>query len=88
MHAIPTNHLGIIKVSPSLSLNSVSGTFGGVGPDHQGILMDALSRGLRTRRVLQQMQRENEERMRVTALSVAREAGVELTEDEQGDLDV
>ena len=50
--------------------------------------MDALSRGLRTRRVLQQMQRENEERMRVTALSVAREVGVELTEDEQGDLDV
>ena len=34
------------------------------------------------------MQRENDERMRVTALSVARGAGVELTEDEQGDLDV
>ena len=50
--------------------------------------MDTLSRGLRTRRVLQQMQRENNERMRVTALSVARGAGVELTEDEQGDLDV
>ena len=50
--------------------------------------MDALSRGLRTRRVLQQMQRENDERMRVTALSVAQGAGVELTEDEQGDLDV
>ena len=88
MHAIPTNHLGIIKVSPSLSPNSASGTFGGVGPDRQGILMDALSRGLRTRRVLQQMQRENDERMRVTALSVARGAGVKLTEDEQGDLDV
>ena len=88
MHAIPTNLLGIIKVSPSLSPNSASGTFGDVGPDRQGILMDTLSRGLRTRRVLQQMQRENEERMRATALSVAREAGVELTEDEQGDLDV
>ena len=50
--------------------------------------MDALSRGLRTWRVLQQMQRENDERMRVTALSMARGAGVELTEDEQGDLDV
>ena len=50
--------------------------------------MDALSRGLRTQRVLQQMQRENDERMRVTALSVARGAGVELTEDKQGDLDV
>ena len=50
--------------------------------------MDTLSRNLRTRRVLQQMQRENEERMRVTVLSVAWEAGVELTEDEQGDLDV
>ena len=50
--------------------------------------MDALSRGLQTRRVLQQMQRENDERMRVTALSVARGVGVELTEDEQGDLDV
>ena len=50
--------------------------------------MDTLSRGLQTWRVLQQMQRENEEQMRVTALSVAREAGVELTEDEQGDLDV
>ena len=50
--------------------------------------MDALSRGLWTWRVLQQMQQENEERMRVTVLSVAREAGVELTEDEQGDLDV
>ena len=34
------------------------------------------------------MQRENEERMRVTTLSVAREVGVELTEDEQGVLDV
>ena len=88
MHAIPTNRLGIIKVSPSLSPNSASGTFGGVGPDRQGILMDALSRGLRTRRVLQQMQRENEERMRVTALSVAWGVGVKLTEDEQGDLDV
>ena len=88
MHAIPTNHLGIIKVSPSLSPNSVSSTFGGIGPDRQGILMDALSRGLRTRRVLQQMQRENDERMRVTALSMAQGAGVELTEDEQGDLDV
>ena len=88
MCAIPTNHLGIIKVSPSLSPNSASGTFGGVGPDRQGILMDALSRGLWTWRVLQQMQQENEERMRVTALSVAREAGVELTENEQGDLDV
>ena len=88
MYAIPTNHLGIIKVSPSRSLNSASGTFGGVGPNRQGILMDALSRGLQTQRVLQQMQRENEEQMRVTALSVAWEAGVELTEDEQGDLDV
>ena len=71
-----------------LSLNSASGTFGGVGPNRQGILMDTLSRGLRTRRVLQQMQQENEERMRVTALSVAREAGVELTEEEEGVLDV
>ena len=88
MHAIPTNLLGIIKVSPSLSLNSASGTFRGVGPNRQGILIDALSRGLWTRRVLQQMQRENKERMRVTALSVAQEAGVKLTEDEQGDLDV
>ena len=88
MHAIPTNHLGIIKVSPSLSLNSASGTFGGVGPDRQGILMDTLSGGLRTRRVLWQMQRENEERMRVTVLSMAWEAGVELTEDKQGVLDV
>ena len=50
--------------------------------------MDALSRGLRTWRVLQQMQRENDKRMRVTTLSVARGARVELTEDEQGDLDV
>ena len=50
--------------------------------------MDTLSRGLWTQRVLQQMQQENEERMRLTALSVAREAGVELTEEEQGDLDV
>ena len=88
MHAIPTNHLGIIKVSPSLSVNSASNTFGGVGPDCQGILMDALSRGLWTRRVLQQMHRENEGRMRATALSVAREAGIKLTEDEQEVLDV
>ena len=88
MLAIPTNHLGIIKVSPSLSPNSASGTFGGVGPDRQGILMDALSRGLWTQRVLQQMHWENEERMRVTALSMAQGAGVKLTEDKQGDLDV
>ena len=88
MRAIPTNLLGIIKVSPSLSPNSTSGPFGGVGPNRQGILMDALLRGLRTQRVLQQMQWENKERMRVTALSVAQEAGVELTEDKQGDLDV
>ena len=78
MHAIPTNHLGIIKVSPSLSPNSASGTFGGIGPNRQGILMDTLSRGLWTRRVLQQMQQENKEQMRVTALSVAWEAGVKF----------
>ena len=50
--------------------------------------MDALSRGLQTRRVLQQMHQENEGRMRVTVLSVAREVGIELTEDERGDLDI
>ena len=50
--------------------------------------MDALSRGLRTRRVLQQMHQENEGRMRVTALSVAQEVGVKLTEDKRGVLDV
>ena len=50
--------------------------------------MDALSRGLWTQRVLQQMHWENEERMRVTALSMAQGAGVKLTEDKQGDLDV
>ena len=88
MLTIPTNLLGIIKVSPSLSLNSASGTFGGVGPNRQGILMDALSRGLRTQRVLQQMHQENEGRMRVTTLSVAREVGIELTEDERGVLGV
>ena len=85
---IPTNLLGIIKVSPSLSPNSASGTFGDVGLDRQGILMDALSRGLWTRRVLQQMHQENEGRMRATVLSVAREVGIELTEDERGDLDI
>ena len=88
MPAIPTNHLGIIKVSPSLSPNSTSSTFGGVGPDRQGILIDALSRGLWTQRVLQQIYWENEGRMRATTLSVAREAGVELTEEEEGVLDV
>ena len=50
--------------------------------------MDTLSRGLWTRRVLQQMHQENEGRMRATALSVAREVGVELTEDQCGVLDV
>ena len=50
--------------------------------------MDALSRGLRTQRVLQQMHQENEGRMRVTTLSMAREVGIELTEDERGVLDV
>ena len=50
--------------------------------------MDALSRGLQTRRVLQQMHQENEGRMRATALSVAQEVGVKLTEDERGVLDV
>ena len=88
MCAIPTNCLGIIKVSPSLSPNSASGTFGDVGPDCQGILMDALSRGLWTQRVLQQIYWENEGRMRATVLSVAREVGIELTEDEEGVLDV
>ena len=34
------------------------------------------------------MHRENEGRMKVTALSVAREVGIELTEDECGVLDV
>ena len=88
MPAIPTNHLGIIKVSPSLSPNSASGTFGGVGLDCQGILIDALLRGLWTWRVLQQIHWENKGRIRATALSVTQEAGVELTEEEEGVLDV
>ena len=50
--------------------------------------MDTLLRGLQTQRVLQQMHRENEGRMRATALSVAWEAGVKLTEEEHGVLDV
>ena len=51
--------------------------------------MDTLSRGLQTQSILQQMHRENEGRMRVTTLSVAREVGIKLTEeDEHGVLDV
>ena len=50
--------------------------------------MDALLRGLRTQMVLQQMHQENKGRMRATALSVAREVGIELTEDKCRVLDV
>ena len=50
--------------------------------------MDALSRGLGTWSILQQMHQENEGRMRATTLSVAWEVGIKLTEDERGVLDV
>ena len=50
--------------------------------------MDALLQCLWTQGVLRQMHQENEGRMRVTAISVAWEVGIELTEDEHGVLDV
>ena len=50
--------------------------------------MDALSRGLRTRSPDAFTEEPSEGRMRATALSMAREVGVELTEDKRGVLDV
>ena len=88
MHAIPTNHLGIIKELPSPSLNLANDTSGDAGPDRQAIHMDILLQGMLTQRVLHRMHQENEGRMQRTALVTAREVGIELTEDEHGVLDV
>jgi len=47
-----------------------------------------LLRAVMTRRALENLHRNNEASLRILALSVAREAGIELTEDENGVLDI
>ena len=47
-----------------------------------------LLRAVMTRRVLENLHHNNEMSLRTMALSVAREAGIELTEDENGVLDI
>ena len=83
-HTIPTNLLGIIKELPSPLPSSVSNLPGIVGRDNQVILIKALFWALVTQRVLARMHSENEAMLRMTAIMVAWEAGIESTEDENG----
>jgi len=68
-----------------ISASDISGDSGSI---LQEIHMVDLLRAVMTQRVLENLHRNNEMSLRTMALSVAWEAGIELTEDENGVLDI
>ena len=86
--SILTKPLGIIKVGMIPSPTSASGISGDDGPVLRETRMVDLLRAVITRRALENLHRNNEMSLRTMALSAAREAGIELTEDENGVLDI
>jgi len=61
---------------------------GGIGLADQGTLIIQLWRGVLTRRALQNLYEENKCLLRAMAILAARAAGIDLTEDESGVLNV